>query len=327
MRTRATRRGIRLTELGLGAAQLGNLARETTPDEVVATVDTAWEAGIRYFDTAPHYGVGLSERRLGEQLRSRPRDAYVLSTKVGRLLEASPSTAHLRDDGGFDVPRDPVRRWDFTRDGVLRSVEESLQRLGLDRVDLVFLHDADQSGQFETALTEGVQALIELREQGVIGGVGAGMNEAGPLTELIRRADVDTVMCANAFTLLRPDALDELLPLAVEREVSVVAAAVYNSGLLANPRPAPGTTFVYGPVPPEVLDRTNRIADVCERYGVTLPVVAIAYVLRHPAVVSVVAGARGRDQVQQNVDRAQTPVPEELWGDLEREGLIPAQAA
>jgi len=325
MRTRSTRTGVPLTELGLGTAQLGDLGRAMSDEEVAATVDSAWESGIRYFDTAPHYGVGRSESRLGERLRSRPRDHYVLSTKVGRLLEPSPSTAHLRDDGGFDVPRDPVRRWDFTRDGVLRSIEKSLQRLGLDRIDIVFLHDADQSGQLETALTEGVQTLLELRDEGVVRGVGAGMNAAAPLAELIRRADVDVVMCANAFTLLRPDALDELLPLALEREVSVLAAAVFNSGVLAAPRPAPDATFVYGPVPGEILERTERIADVCERHGVTLPVAAMAYVLRHPAVVGVVAGARGRGQVRQNVERLQTPVPDDLWIELEREGLIPRQ--
>src|SRR4051794_31584360 len=235
MRTRATRGGLELTELGLGAAQLGNLFRPTTDEEASATIDAAWHSGIRYFDTAPHYGVGLSERRVGEHLKDRPRDEYVISTKVGRVLVPSPETADQRDGEGFDVPADPRRVWDFSRDGILRSVEDSLERTGLERFDILYLHDPDD--HFEQASTEGIGALIELREQGLVSAVGAGMNHAAPLAELIRRADVDLVMCAGRFTLIDGEALEELLPLAVERKVGVVAAAVYNSGLLSTPRP------------------------------------------------------------------------------------------
>jgi D-threo-aldose 1-dehydrogenase len=305
MRTRAATRGLELTELGLGSAQLGNLYRVTTPNEVAGTVDAAWSAGIRYFDTAPHYGVGLSERRLGEQLREHPRDEYVVSTKVGRLLVPSPETANDRDPHGFDVPADPRRVWDFSRDGVLRSVEASLLRTGLDRFDILYLHDPDDF--FEQASTEGIKALIELREQGVVSAVGAGMNAAAPLAELIRRADVDLVMCAGRFTLLDGEALDELLPLAHERKVGVVAAAVFNSGLLGRDRPAPDAHFSYLPAPPELLARTNRIADVCEAHGVTLPAAAIAYVLRHPAVTSVVA-ANSRSAATSTATRRPFPI-------------------
>ncbi|MGV8883714.1 MAG: aldo/keto reductase [Rhodoglobus sp.] len=322
MHVRATPRGLRLTELGLGAAQLGNIYRETTDDEVIGTVDAAWESGIRYFDTAPHYGVGLSERRLGEQLRSRSRDEYVLSTKVGRLLVPTPETAHERDPHGFDVPADPSRIWDFSRDGILRSVESSLERLGLDRFDVLYLHDPDD--HFEQASTEGIGALIELREQGLVTAVGAGMNHAAPLAELIRRADVDLVMCAGRFTLIDGEALYDLLPLALERGVGIVAAAVYNSGLLSRSRPAPDAMFDYGPVPAALLARTNRVADVCEAHGVSLPEAAIAYVFRHPAVVSVVVGARGRDQVEQTIARYEKDVPSALWAELESLGLIEA---
>jgi D-threo-aldose 1-dehydrogenase len=320
MRTRTTRHGLKLTELGLGAAQLGNLYRVTGDDEVSATIDAAWHSGIRYFDTAPHYGVGLSERRLGEHLRTRPRDDYVLSTKVGRLLVASPESAHERDGEGFDVPADPRRVWDFSRDGILRSVDESLERMGLERFDILYLHDPDD--HFEQASTEGIAALIELRDQGVVTAVGAGMNHAAPLAEIIRRADVDLVMCAGRFTLIDDEALSELLPLASERRVGVVAAAVYNSGLLSTPRPAADALFDYRPARPELVERVNRIADVCERHGVTVPDAAIAYVLRHPAVVSVVIGARGTHQVHSNVQRAQTAVPGAVWKELEEEGLI-----
>lgn len=322
MHVRATPRGLPLTELGLGAAQLGNIYRVTTEEEVVGAVDAAWERGIRYFDTAPHYGVGLSERRLGEQLRTRSRDDYVLSTKVGRLLVPTPERAHERDPHGFDVPADPSRVWDFSRDGILRSVESSLERLGLDRFDVLYLHDPDD--HFEQASTEGIGALIELREQGLVTAVGAGMNHAAPLAELIRRADIDLVMCAGRFTLIDGEALDDLLPLALERGVGVVAAAVYNSGLLSRNRPAADAMFNYEPVPAELLNRTNRVADVCEAHGVSLPEAAIAYVLRHPAVVSVVFGARGRDQVEQTVDRYEKDVPAALWAELESLNLIAA---
>jgi D-threo-aldose 1-dehydrogenase len=320
MRTRATKRGFELTELGLGTAQLGNLYRETTDDEAAATIEEAWAGGIRYFDTAPHYGVGLSERRLGALLRDRPRADFVVSTKVGRLLVPSPEAAHERDGHGFDVPADPKRVWDFSRDGILRSVEASLERTGLERFDILYLHDPDD--HFEQASTEGIGALIELREQGLVSAVGAGMNHAAPLAELIRRADIDIVMCAGRFTLLDGEALEELLPLALERGVDVVAAAVYNSGLLGQDRPAPDASFDYGPAPAELIARANAIADVCERHGVRLPEVAIAYVLRHPAVVSVVLGARGREQVRSNLDRLETTIPSRLWSELASAGLI-----
>jgi D-threo-aldose 1-dehydrogenase len=320
MRTRTLRPGLALTEIGLGAAQLGNLYRETTEDETDETVATAWAGGIRYFDTAPHYGVGLSERRLGERLRAHPREEYVISTKVGRLLVPSPGTAGERDAEGFDVPADPVRRWDFSRDGILRSVEDSLRRTGLDRFDILYLHDPDD--HFAQASTEGIGALIELREQGVVAAVGAGMNAAAPLTELIRRADVDVVMCAGRVTLLDASAETELLPLARERGVGVVAAGVYNSGLLSTARPAADATFDYAPAPADMIRRAHAIADAAERHGASLPEVALAFALRHPDVTSVVVGARGSAQVRQTLERAAARIPDALWDDLSAEGLI-----
>jgi D-threo-aldose 1-dehydrogenase len=199
-------------------------------------------------------------------------------------------------------------------------VEDSLERTGLERFDILYLHDPDD--HFEQASTEGIGALIELREQGLVSAVGAGMNHAAPLAELIRRADVDLVMCAGRFTLVDDEALSELLPLAVERKVGVVAAAVYNSGLLGTPRPAPDAMFNYEAATAALIARVNRIADVCESHGVTVPDAAIAYVLRHPAVVSVVLGARGTHQVHSNVQRAQAVVPPALWEELADEGLI-----
>lgn len=320
MKTRSTKRGLELTEIGLGAAQLGNLYRVTTDVEVAEGVAAAWDAGVRYFDTAPHYGLGLSERRLGEQLRLRLRNEYVISTKVGKLLVPSPERADRMDDEGFTVPAVTKRQWDFSRDGILRSVEASLARTKLDYFDVLYMHDPDD--HFEQASTEGINTLIELREQGVVKAVGAGMNQAGPLAELIRRADIDLVMCAGRFTLIDDAALGDLLPTALAHSVGVVVAGVYNSGLLGRERPNNDATFDYGPVPPAILARAHHVADVCESHGVTLPQAAIAYVLRHPAVTSVVVGARGGEQVRQNISRYATVMPEALWKDLEGSGLI-----
>lgn len=321
MRTSALTRGAKLTELGLGAAQLGNLARETSDPDAQGAVDAAWDSGVRYFDTAPHYGLGLSERRLGAALARRPRAEYNVSTKVGRLLVPSPRTAHRQDDGGFAVPATHRRDWDFSRDGILRSLEGSLTRLGLDHVDVVYLHDPDD--HWHEASTTGVDTLVELRDQGVVKAVGAGMNQGAMLAEFVRRSDVDLVMVAGRHTLLDRSALDELLPLARERGVGVVAAAVYNSGLLATDRPPSDATYDYLPASRELIARAGALADVCERHGVTLPEAAIAYPLRHPAVVSVVLGARDARQSRTNAERLAARVPDALWAELADLGLVP----
>ncbi|MBD8079367.1 aldo/keto reductase [Cellulosimicrobium arenosum] len=311
---------VRLTSLGYGAAQAGNLYRPTTDAETWSAFDTAWDAGVRYFDTAPHYGLGLSERRLGTALRDRPRDEYVVSTKVGRLLVPSPETAHEKDPDMFDVPADVRRVWDFSREGVLRSLESSLERTGLDRVDVVYLHDPDD--HWEQASREALPALVELRDQGVVGAVGAGMNQSAMLARFVRETDVDLVMCAGRFTLLEQPALDDLLPAAVEHGVAVVVAGVYNSGLLAHDVPPDDATYDYAQAPTELLDRTRRIAAECAEHGVTLPQAALAYVRAHPAVASTVVGLRTADQVRQAVDRHTTTVPSELWPALVDAGLL-----
>ncbi|MFJ8752566.1 aldo/keto reductase [Streptomyces sp. NPDC102441] len=321
MRDRTSARTPSLTELGLGAAQLGNLARTTSDEDARGAVDAAWESGVRYFDTAPHYGLGLSERRLGAALAGRPRDEFTVSTKVGRLLEPSPETAHLQDDGGFAVPAAFRRSWDFSRDGILRSLEGSLERLGLDRVDILYLHDPDD--HWTAASTTGVDTLVELRDQGVVKAVGAGMNQAAMLTEFVRRCDIDVVMVAGRHTLLDHSARDALLPLAQERGVGVVAAAVYNSGLLAAPRPPADATYDYQPASRELAGRAASIADVCERHGTSLPEAAIACPLLHPAVTSVVLGARNAGQSRTNADRLATAVPDALWSELTALGLLP----
>jgi D-threo-aldose 1-dehydrogenase len=316
----ATGRRVSVPALGLGTAQLGNLYRETSDEEAVATVDAAWDAGIRYYDTAPHYGLGLAERRLGAALTGRPRDELLVSTKVGRLLQPSPATADRPDDQGFAVPASAVRVWDFSADGIRRSLDASLERLGLDRVDIVYLHDPDE--HWEEASGAGLPALLALREQGVVGAVGVGMNQSAMPAEFVRRHDIDLVMLAGRYTLLDQSALDDLLPLAAERQVRIIAAGVYNSGLLSEARPAAGATYDYVPAPPDLVARTRRMAAVCEAHGVDLPTAAIHFPLRHPAIASVVVGARSAHQVRVNVQRLATRVPDDLWTELESAGLV-----
>jgi D-threo-aldose 1-dehydrogenase len=313
-------RGVHLTPLGLGGAQLGNLYRAIDDQQAMDLVDAAWEAGIRYFDTAPHYGLGLSERRLGRALAKRPRDEFVVSTKVGRLLVPDPTGADRLDDEGFKVPAVFRRHWDFSADGVQRSLEESLERLGLDHVDIVFAHDPDD--HLEQTLSEGIPALIELREQGLIRAVGAGMNRTAPLTRIVSETDVDVIMCAGRYTLLEQDALVDLFPTARQREVAVVAAGIFNSGLLSVPVPDAAATYDYAAVPPPLLKRARMIADVCGAHGVTLPQAALAFPLLNPTVVSAVVGMADAHQVAVNTADARVKVPAALWVDLRERGLL-----
>ena len=311
---------VPMPTLGFGAAQLGNLFRETGDEEAAQAVEAAWEAGIRYYDTAPHYGLGLSERRLGAALAGRRREEVLISTKVGRLLVPSPDTADRLDHEGFAVPAAARRVWDFSADGVRRSLHASIERLGVDRVDIVYLHDPDD--HWLEASGSGIAALVAMREQGVIDAIGVGMNQSSMPAEFVRRHDVDLVMLAGRYTLLDQGALDDLLPVAVDRGVRIVAAGVYNSGLLSGPRPVLGAPYDYKPAPPELVDRARRLAAVCEAHGVDLPTAAIHFPLRHPAVASVVVGARTADQVRVNVERFARSVPDDLWVELESSGLV-----
>lgn len=314
-------RGLDISILGMGCAQLGNLGSVLTDEEAEASLRAAWDAGIRYFDTAPHYGLGLSERRLGRALAAYPRDEYVLSTKVGRLLVPSPETAHLRDlDNLFDVPSDVRRVYDLSRDGILRSIEASLERLGLDRVDVVYMHDPD--AHFEAARTTGAQTLSALRDEGVIGAYGAGMNQAGMLADLIEQTDTDIVMCAGRLTLLEQAASVRMLRLARERGVAVVAAAVYNSGLLARDSVPDRVSYDYADAPQDIVERARDIERICRAHDTTLPSAAVQYPLRMPQVVSAVVGMRGVQQVTEAVARATASIPESLWTALEQAGHI-----
>ncbi|HOB57984.1 MAG TPA: aldo/keto reductase [Rhodoglobus sp.] len=324
MRSTTLGRAPALSEIGLGTSTFGNLYRETTDAETVDAVDVAWAGGVRYFDTAPHYGLGLAERRLGAALAGRPRDEFVVSTKVGRALVPTPENAHQLDDDGFHVPAEYRREWDFSRDGILRSLEQSLTRLGMDRVDVLYLHDPDH--HWEQASTEGIATLIELRDQGVVRAIGAGMNQSAMLARFVRECDVDLVMLAGRFTLLDQGALDDLLPIALERGVGVVAAGVYNSGLLGRAVVPDDAHYEYQAAPAELLARARAIAELCGAHGVTLPDAAVQFPLRHPAVVSAVLGARNGEQMQGGLDRDSAPIPDALWSDLEAAGFIPSLA-
>jgi D-threo-aldose 1-dehydrogenase len=310
---------LALGELSLGCAQLGNLYREVSDEAARATVDAAWELGIRYFDTAPHYGLGLSERRLGAALTDRPRGEYVLSSKVGRLLEPLPVVDGL-DDDGYAVPRTHRRVFDFSRDGIRRSFAGSLARLGVDRLDIAYLHDPDD--HIPDVLATGFPALAELRAEGAVTAIGAGMNDSAPLTRLVRDADIDVVMLAGRYTLLDQKSLDELLPTCEKRGVAVVAAGVFNSGILARSEPPEHAKYDYADAPAELLERARAIARVCERHGTTLPTAAIAFPLAHPAVVDLCVGARSPEQIRLNAARYADDVPTELWAELKADGLL-----
>lgn len=317
--TRLGRSGVSVTELSFGAAALGNLGAAVSDDDARATVAASWEAGIRYFDTAPHYGLGLSERRLGEALRHRPRAEFAVSTKVGRLLRPRADAGGTDHANGFAVPATHERIWDFSARGVRTSIEESLARLGLDRIDLVYLHDPDGHGK--QAFAEGYPELERLRAEGVVGAIGAGMNQTRMLDRFVRETDVDVVLLAGRYTLLDQTGLDSLLPDAVRRGVSVVIGGVFNSGLLAAPKP--GATYAYAPVSPALLDRALRMEEVSESHGVPLRAAALHFPFGHPAVAGVLVGARSAEEIRDAATHFTRPLPARLWDDLRATGLVP----
>jgi D-threo-aldose 1-dehydrogenase len=277
--------------LGLGCAPLAGLYSPVSEEDARATVDRAWELGVRVFDTAPKYGSGLSERRVGAALRDRPRDAFSVSTKVGRLLRAGEAV------------------FDFSYDGVLRSLDESLERLGLDRVDVVLVHDPDD--HYDEAVAGAYRALERLREEGVVAAIGVGMNQWQIPARFVRETDIDCVLLAGRYTLLDRSAERELLPLCAERNVDVIAAGVFNGGILAG-----GTYYDYAPAPPELLERTQRLAATCARHGVPLEAAAVQFPLRHPAVTTALIGCRSAAEVEEDVRLAGLELPPELWAEL-----------
>ena len=310
---------IELPRVGFGGAPIGNLYDAVDEDQARATVEAAWESGIRLYDTAPHYGLGVSERRIGAALAGR--SGYLLSTKVGRLLRPAGSRSGDapggREELGFAEPEDLERVWDFSADGVRTSLAESLGRLGLPGVDIAFIHDPDDHA--DQAIKEAYPALAELRAEGRIRAVGVGMNQWQVPLRFVRETDIDVVMLAGRYTLLDQSGLP-LLEECARRGVKVLAAGGFNSGLLATHEP--GGTFDYLPAPEHVVAKARRIAAVCERHGVTLPQAAMAFPLRHPAVATIVVGARSPQEVRENAALRERPVPDELWEDLASEGLL-----
>ncbi|WP_036276878.1 aldo/keto reductase [Microbacterium sp. CH12i] len=310
--------------LGYGAANVGNLFRALTDDEAWAVLDAAWESGVRYYDTAPHYGLGLSERRLGAFLQTKPRDEFVLSTKVGRLLRPNPDfNGGLDTDNDFYVPNDLQRVWDFTADGIRASLEESHERLGLDRIDLVYLHDPERN-DLQLAIDSAFPALEQLRAEGAVGAIGVGAMTSEALARSVREADLDIVMIAGRYTLLEQPAAVDVLPACHERGTGVVAASVFNSGLLANAEPTRDGRYEYGGIPDDVWDRLQRIVAVCRAHDVPLPAAAIQFPLRESATRSVVLGSSRPEQVRQNAELAALEISEAFWSELADDGLIPA---
>jgi D-threo-aldose 1-dehydrogenase len=308
-----------LPALGFGGSAIGNLFRAVSNEDAARTIEAAWVAGIRYFDTAPHYGLGLSERRLGEALRAHPRHEYLVSTKVGRLLVPARTMAG-RDDEGFDVAATLHRVRDYSADGVRRSIEASLERLGLDRIDIVLIHDPDDHA--DEAIQHAAPTLSALRAEGTIRSYGAGMNQSAMLTRFVRETDADVVMVAGRYNLLDHTAARDLFPAARCRGVSVINAGVFSSGLLALARPRPDATHDYRPASTVLVERAHRLARICQQFDVDLPTVALAFAAGHPSVTSVVVGLRSPEEVADAVRRKAQPVPEGIWAALRHEHLI-----
>jgi D-threo-aldose 1-dehydrogenase len=304
-----------VTQLGLGTAPLGNMFRGVAEADAQATVDRAWDLGLRFFDTAPLYGHGLAESRLGEALRGRTRDEYVIATKVGRLLRANRGAKVATIFAGTP-PVHPV--FDFSERAALRSLEESLDRLGLERIDVLHVHDPDDHAA--QALAGAFPALRKLRAEGRIRAVGAGMNQSALLARFVREADVDCVLLAGRYSLLDQSGLDDLLPLCAERGVAVIAGGVFNSGLLATPEP--GATFDYAPASAELVARAQRLSLLCREHDVPLRAAALQFPLAHPAVTTVLTGARSALEIEENAALFALPIPPALWGRLRDEGFI-----
>lgn len=321
--------GLTFTELGFGTAPIGNLYRAISDDDARKILDLCWKSGVRYYDTAPLYGLGLSETRLNSMLRGKSRDDYVLSTKVGRLLTVA--EPEERDGIGkwFEVP---ARRevYDYTYDGVLRSIEFSLERLGIDRIDILYGHDLDVFNhgtqeeldrKLRDFLNGGHKALVELREQGVISAFGLGVNEWQPAQRVVEEGDPDVILLAGRYTLLEQEALETFLPLCEKRGVGIVIGGPYNSGILAT-GPGKGANYNYDPAPKGVIEKVSRIEAVCQDHKVRLVDAAFQFPLCHPTVVSVVPGGQSVAEMESNLLAADADIPVDLWKELKEKRLL-----
>ncbi|WP_342635961.1 aldo/keto reductase [Lichenihabitans psoromatis] len=329
-------KSLAFTSLGLGGAPLGDLFERLDQQTAHDTILTAYRSGIRVFDTSPHYGNGLSEARFGAALRDLPRDAFLLSTKVGRRMDPFTQPAPARADvtspgfaGGF-----PHRAmFDYSYDGTMRSIEQSLLRTGLSRFDILMIHDCDVWTQgadmidqrFKEAMDGAYKALDRLRSEGTVAAIGVGVNEADICERFARAGDFDVMMLAGRYSLLEQPALASFLPLAEQKSIGILLAGVFNSGILATGA-VPGATYNYTAASTDIMTRVGRIEAVCQRHGVTLRQAALGFALHHPAVVTLVLGAVKPGEMEANVADAQIAIPPALWSELKREGLLDAAA-
>lgn len=323
--------GLSITRIGFGGAPIGDLRRTPTAADAHALLQNAWDAGIRYFDTAPFYGSGLSERRIGDFLRTKPRDAFALSTKVGRLMVPDRAWAVARFENEAALPFRPV--FDFSYDGIIKSYEHSLQRLGLDRIDVLLLHDIGRFSQRENhdkAMDQllaggGLKAIEGLRSSGAVRAIGAGVNEWPILDELMNHARFDVFLLANRYTLLDQAVLDQFLPRVQREGVAIVIGAALNSGILLTGA-VPGAQFDYAPASEEILARTRAIEDICKRHGVPLLRAALNFPLSHPAVTALLPGPSLARELDENLGHLRADIPAALWTELRDAGLIHPRA-
>ena len=326
-----TRSGVTLglSSVGLGTAPIGNMFRALTETEADATFRAALNGGVTYFDTAPLYGFGLAERRLGMALRTQGAGQYLVSTKVGRLLKVDRRSDYMAPPQWVDVPSRRVV-YDYSYDGFMRSFEASLERMGRDRVDILYCHDIDiythgsaeaRDAHAAAFLCGGYRALEELRRTGAVDAIGIGVNEWQICERIARETDVDVFLLAGRFTLLEQDALARFLPLCLDRAMRVVVGGPFNSGILASGA-VPGAHYNYAPAPPAILERVTRIDRICQDHGIALKRAAVQFPLLHPAVVSVIPGGQSADQMSENIAAFDTPVPLDLWTHLQEDGLI-----
>jgi D-threo-aldose 1-dehydrogenase len=295
---------VALPRIGIGTGALGHLFTAVSDNQAEATLEHAYDAGIRFFDTAPLYGAGLAERRLGRVLRSKRREEFVISTKVGRLVDAEGPTGSWH--------------FDFSYDGIMRSFEASLKRLGLDRVDILYLHDPET--HMDEATDSGVRALRQLRDEGMIAAFGVGMNKADTLVRIAETTDIDCLLVANRFTLLDRTAEAVLLPLCAHKEIAAIAGGVFNSGLLAGP--TPGATFNYEPAPADLIERARSLAEICMNHGVPLKAAALQFPFRHPAVNAILIGPRSVSELDDDLEHLNLAIPEDLWAAVDASDVL-----
>ena len=312
--------GLEVARIGLGGAPMGGLFTDVASKDAFGILKTAYESGMKYFDTAPLYGSGKSESYYGTFLPSVQRSEFVISTKVGRVLNKTDKSP--KDEVYVNLPEVEVK-FDYSRDGILRSIEDSLRRLKLDKIDIALVHDPDD--HYEEVLNEAFPALFDLRSEGVITAIGAGMNQWEMMSDFAKEADIDCFLLAGRYTLLDHSGLEEFLPLCESKGISVILGGPFNSGILASDLRSP-TTYFYQNASQEIIGKARRIKDICDIYSVDLKAAALQFGLMHPAVVSTIPGARSSSEVIENIDMIGVDIPPGVWDELKSEDLIPSNA-